>query len=257
MTRNSWSSGLAAVALAAAVLGVGEISRAQDEQDELDDAELFFELNDTDGDIGIHAVISGDEWRRLKIKGPKGGTILNLSALSGLGLQGLDELGFESSEPNFAELPPEDFFKRFPEGTYKMEAKTIDGQKLAGESELSHVLPAAPANVRVSGSPVPTDCDAAIPTTTPPIVISWDPVTSSHPSLGEQGAVAIESYELVLELELAGEEFSASTLLPPTVTSFTVSDELLAAISGPYDFEILARDANGNRTAIESCFDVP
>jgi hypothetical protein len=30
----------------------------------------FFELNDTDGDLGIHGKIDGDEWRRLKIEDP-------------------------------------------------------------------------------------------------------------------------------------------------------------------------------------------
>ena len=33
-------------------------------------ASCFFELNDTDGDLGIHGKIAGDEWKRLKIEDP-------------------------------------------------------------------------------------------------------------------------------------------------------------------------------------------
>jgi hypothetical protein len=254
MMRTQWVSGFGGAMLAAATLGAGEIARAQDE---LEDAQLFFELNDTDGDIGIHLDLEGDEWRSLKIKKPGAGTILNIRALNALGRQGLSEIGFESAEPELSELPIADFLARFPEGTYTFKAKTIDGETLVGESELSHVLPAAPGNVQVSGVPASTDCDAVVPVVAPPIVISWDAVTSSHPTLGTPGAVAIASYELALELEFFGEEFDSTTLLPPTVTSFPVSDALLAVFSGPYEFEVLARDANGNRTIFESCFDVP
>ncbi|MEW8382788.1 MAG: hypothetical protein AB2704_13125, partial [Candidatus Thiodiazotropha taylori] len=35
-----------------------------------DEAELFFELNDTDGDLGIHGKVDGDEWKRLVIEDP-------------------------------------------------------------------------------------------------------------------------------------------------------------------------------------------
>ncbi|HEU4427293.1 MAG TPA: hypothetical protein VFT98_00945, partial [Myxococcota bacterium] len=153
-------------------------------------------------------------------------------------------------------LPPAEFFARFPEGTYTITAKGIDGEKLAGESEISHVLPAAPGNVRINGVLAPTDCDEAIPLSAAPVVITWDPVTTSHPTLGEPGAVAIESYGVELEIDILDEEFSSTALLPPTVTSFQVSDTLLALVSGAIEFEILARDSNGNRSIVETCFDV-
>ena len=34
------------------------------------DASIFFELNDTDGDLGIHALIDGEGWKRLEIEDP-------------------------------------------------------------------------------------------------------------------------------------------------------------------------------------------
>ena len=44
-----------------------------DDDDEIpfDEAELFFELNNTDGDLGIHALIDGDAWKRLTIEDTK------------------------------------------------------------------------------------------------------------------------------------------------------------------------------------------
>ena len=43
---------------------------------EFPEAELFFELNDSDGDLGIHSSIDGPAYTKLKIKDPKKHTIL-------------------------------------------------------------------------------------------------------------------------------------------------------------------------------------
>jgi hypothetical protein len=256
MTSYAWSTAIVGAALAAATLGTPAVARAQEEPPELD-AVLFFELNDTDGDLGVHAEIESDGWRQLKIQDLKRATIFNLNVLGRLGRLGLAELNFEGEEPNFEDFPPERFFALYPEGTYLVQAKTLDGVTVETETELSHVLPAPPANVRISGVPAPSGCEGAVPVVAPPIVISWDPVTSSHPTLGKSGAVSIASYEVALELSVDDKEFPSSTRLPPSVTSFPVSDVLLAVASGPYEFEILVRDENGNRTAIETCFDLP
>lgn len=64
--------------------------------------------------------------------------------------QGLTELFFESAEPKFDELNPMDFFERFPQGEYEIEGKTLDGEEIEGEVELSHVLPAAPAEIELT-----------------------------------------------------------------------------------------------------------
>ena len=53
------------------------------------EAELFFELNDTDGDLGIHASIDGGTWTRLTITGPNGRTLLNIASQENLQTQGL------------------------------------------------------------------------------------------------------------------------------------------------------------------------
>jgi hypothetical protein len=62
-------------ALLATVLVVGAFAQdacAQDDGDEIsfDEADIFLELNDSDGDLGIQAFIDGDAWRRLEIEAP-------------------------------------------------------------------------------------------------------------------------------------------------------------------------------------------
>ena len=42
---------------------------AAQEAREFDEAHLFFELNNTDGDLGIHGKIDGGPWTRVTIEG--------------------------------------------------------------------------------------------------------------------------------------------------------------------------------------------
>ena len=97
-----------------------------------------------------------------------------------------------------------------------------------------------------------------------PIVISWEPVTQSHPELGRTGEpIEVVRYQPVVEYENENEvTFVFSTLLPPSdeQMSITVPDEFIEA--GPdqgvdeFKFEILVRETSGNQTAVESCFEV-
>ena len=103
---------------------------ADDEEIPFDEAELFFELNDTDGDLGIHALIDGDAWKKLEIEDPRERKMLTVHVQGRLRRQGLTEIFFESAEPTFDELSPEDFFKRFPKGTYEIEGTTLEGEEL-------------------------------------------------------------------------------------------------------------------------------
>lgn len=147
---------------------------------EFSEAELFYELNDTDGDLGIHASIDGGPYTALEIEGPDGQTLLMLEAEGAMAGQGLTRLFLESAEPAF---------------------------------------------------------------------IDWDPVTHSHPKIGRPGPVDIVRYQFFVERE--GVKFSVD--LPPTVTEFEVPGQI-TALGDEFKFEIIARTATGNNTAIESCF---
>lgn len=214
-------------------------------------AQLYLELNDTDGDLGIHALIDGGPYTRLEIEGPHDRTLLALGARGALMRQGLTELFFESAEPNFDDLPPEAFFRRFREGTYEIEAIAMDGTEIEAEVELSHVLAAPPANIAVGGLPAAEGCDGPLPAVAPPVVVDWDEVTTSHPAIGASGPVEVERYEFVLE----GEGIKMAVDLPPLVTEFQIPADALV-VGSEFKFEIITRTADGNNTAIESCFTV-
>ncbi len=229
----------------------------------LDKAEIFFELNNTDGDLGIHALIDGDAWETLKIMPPPpdNKVILQITVDGSARDQGLTELFFESAEPTFDELIPLDFFNRFPEGRYRVEITTLDGPILSSRPQVTHVMPAPPV-VFVNGMPAAANCDVApIPMPPVPVVISWNEVMLSHPDAAGGGAavqptvgVTIINYEVVVEI--AETPFRTSTILPPEARMFVVPEEFLA-LGDEIKFEVLAREESFNQTAIESCFKSP
>ncbi len=218
---------------------------------EFTEAELYFELNNTDGDLGIHASIDGGPYVELEIDGPDGRTILRVTAQGNLAKQGLTQLFLESAEPTFDELAPARFFRRFPEGRYEIEGTTAEGKEFKRNVRLSHVMAAPPSNITVSGAPAAVNCDAVLLPAVQagvPVTIDWVPVRSSHPTIGKSGPVRIVRYQFFVEQGA----FKLSLDLPPTVTRFVVPATILAR--GVAKFEIIVRTATGNNTAVENCF---
>ena len=207
------------VALITLTLGIcAPVIWADDDNDDVeipfDEAELFFELNNTDGDLGIHALIDGDAWKRLIIEDTKERKMLDVIVKGRLRKQGLTEIFFESAEPTFDELSPKKIFKRFPAGEYEIEGTTIEGEELESEVELTHVMPAAPANATVNGDQdafldAPDNCvgvdeddEGDLPTISGDVTVAWDPVTTAHPDLGDSDAsIEIIRYQAVAEWE--------------------------------------------------------
>jgi hypothetical protein len=212
------------------------------------EAEIFVELNDTDGDLGLHASIDGGPWTTLTIEDPRERQLLGIVSRGPLRSQGLTQLMFESAEPPFDELDPKEFFRRFPEGRYEIEGVAQDGRTFEARALLSHVMAAPPA-ITVSGTAAAEDCDVHVPLVTPPVVIKWDPVTTSHPEIGRSGPVHISLYQLFVERE----GVKVSLDLPASVTEFTVPPRILS-LGKQFKYEIIARTSTGNNTAVESCF---
>jgi hypothetical protein len=220
---------------------------------EFSEAELFFELNNTDGDLGIHASIDGGPYSNLEIEDPNERRILLVRASGHLAKQGLTQLFLESAEPRFDELAPAEFFRRFPEGTYEIGAKSLEGEEIEATVVLSHVLAAPVGNIMVNEDEAAENCDATtLPSVSEPVIIDWDPVTTSHPTLGKPGAVEIVRYQFFVEQG----DVKVAVDLPPTQTQFLVPSEIIALgdTNEPFKFEIIARTATGNNTAIETCF---
>ncbi len=259
--------GLAALMLGAGAQAGGAHDHEEAEELEFDEANVFFELNDTDGDLGIHALIDGEGWKRLAIHDPHGRRMLNIKVKGRLRRQGLTEIFFESAEPPFESddpeedtLTPEAFFNRFPPGIYEIEGMTLEGDEIEGESEVTHVMPAPADGILLNGTTdAAEDCDAdPLPVVTSgPVTIAWDPVTTSHPDLGASDPdIEIVAYQLIAEYEDEDEvEQVYSVDLPASVTEMEVPAGFIA-LSDEFKFEILAREASGNQTGVESCFEV-
>jgi hypothetical protein len=213
-------------------------------------AAVFFELNHSAGDLGIHGEVDGGPWTSLSVEGPNDRVLLDIVSRGRLRTQGMTQLAFESAEPSFDELAPAAFFRRFPEGKYEFEGRLQGGGTLESTVRLSHVLAAPPGNITVNGLPAAADCDTLpLPEVVAPVLVRWDPVTSSHPDVGKSGPVAISRYQYFLEL--SGGKLSVD--LPRTTTEYEVP--LGAADFGrALKFEIIARTSAGNNTAVESCF---
>lgn len=213
------------------------------------EAELYFELNDSAGDLGIHSSIDGPPNSGVQVSDPLDRVILRISPSGRLARQGLTQLFFESAEPNFEELPPATFFARFPEGEYEITGRTLEGQRMEAEVQLSHVMAARPGNIMANGVAA-VDCEETVyPIVTAPVFIDWDPVTASHPTVGKPGPVQIARYEFFAERP----GVKLGTTLPPSITQFEIPADVVALGPGRIKYEIIARTVTGNNTAVEAC----
>lgn len=264
---NSSAKVLPVAAAAFLVLSTGVRADGRNHDDDVEipfaEAHLFFELNNTDGDLGIHGKVDGGPWTHIKIEDVDERRFMTVRARGRGRKQGITELFFESAEPPFDELPPEVFFKRFPEGIYEVEGRSLDGQELESEMLVTHTMP-APPQPTVNGQPMAQTCDDEDPDyditeVNAPVTIAWPAVETSHPDLGTRPpvGVTISNYEVVVEVEVEvdGEEFASvmNIVLPPGETVMTVPAQFLAQ-GDQFKYEVLAREESDNQTAIESCF---
>src|SRR3990172_8273785 len=207
-------------------------------------ARIIIEFNASAEDVGIQVLVDGEPWKNLKVFSPNGRRVLDITGKRSLGKQGLTELFFESSEPSLVELPLPEFLVRFPEGTYALEGKTIDGIGLEGTAILSHVIPAGPEII----SPVSLDDN-------PPVVdpsnavIEWNPVTDT---ITDSDTFEIIGYQVIVEQVEPLRIFSID--LPASVTSVVVPPDFFLQADTLHKFEALAIEASGNQTITESEF---
>jgi hypothetical protein len=252
--------------------GMGQSNGDDDDDDEeelgFEEAGLFFELNDTDGDLGLQGFVDGEAWKSLEIAGPESANeeveepvLMQIWLRNTLRRQGLTEFSFESEEPGFDELTPAQFFRRFPQGVYEIEGITLEGDEVEAEIRLSHTLAAPPGRITVNGMPQAPNCDSdELPEVSGPVTIDWSPVTRSHPTIGTPNRdVTVQEYLFVGEIErdAVPEEITLEVVLPRNVTQFTLPTEFTRlSPDGEVKYEIITKLSNGNLTAVESCFEI-
>ncbi len=227
-----WFTAAAAVAL------VAGMAAPQAWAVQLDEAAIFIEINDTDGDAGIQIFLDAEGWEQMQVLDPDGNIVLDVQAGGSVGIQGITELFLESAEPSFEEQPLAEFLALFPEGEYRFRGRTTDGVPLRGRAELTHALPGAPVLVL----PIAGD-DEVDPEDT---VVEWLPVADPPGS-------SIVGYQVIVEREEPSLRIFSADVGPDT-TEVTVPPEFMEP-GTEYKYEVLAIEESGNKTISEAEFE--
>jgi hypothetical protein len=154
---------ISAVAGVVLVLGTGPaVARATEPCGDFGECKALIEINATDGDIGFHFLMDGDDLTSGGINDPNGAKVFEEKAKGPLREQKLTETFGESAEPlcwSNPEADPdeeivtlEEFVERWAAGTYVFSGMGEGGEKSKGETQLTHELPAAPSSVAFDGS---------------------------------------------------------------------------------------------------------
>jgi len=210
----------------------------------LKDARLKIELNSTDQDAGVQVFIDADPWKTMDIFDPYGKMIFRATNRGRLAKQGGTELFLESGEPNFSEVPLEEFLKRFPQGNYRIVGRGLNGEKYVGSAKFTHNIPAGPLLVS------PLEGAVVDPYNT---VVMWQPVAAPNgsPIIGYQVLVVKPDSGLP-----AIPKIILDVMMPATATSMTVPPGFLLPDS-EYEWEVLAIENGGNQTLSGGHFRTP
>jgi len=160
--KRAMSTILRVAASAVVALGAGATAaRATEPCGDFGECKVLIEINATDGDIGFHFLMDGDDLNSARLVGPTGVKVFEDHARGPLREQKLTETFAESAEPLCWPDPEADpdeeivtlpeFLERWAAGTYFFKGKG-GGETSEGETELTHELPAAPASVSFDGS---------------------------------------------------------------------------------------------------------
>ncbi len=240
--RQKKSTTSSSLALAAAlVLGLGTtIVTATAPCDDFGECKVLIEINATDGDIGFHFLMDGDDLNSARINDPNGLKVFEDQAKGPLKEQKLTETFAESAEPLCWPDPDadpddeivtlEEFLDRWTPGTYTFTGRGDQGEKSDGETELTFALPAAPADVEFDGSVITWEagddlgnCASAAELD----VLVMDGVLPEHPE-----DVDVVAWEIVLEPDVDDGD-------PTGAFKFTIrvdGDIFVKAVTVPADY---------------------
>lgn len=257
------SSGVAVLVTSLA----GGYVQATEPCDDFGECKAIIEINSTDGDIGFHFLMDGDDLNMARIFDAEGRKVFQDQAKGPLKKQKLTETFAESAEPlcwNDPEADEDDlivyleeFLARWPAGYYLFEGHSDGGEKSFGETMLTYDLPAAPVDVDFDGS-----------------VISWaagddlgecadyflldalvtDGTLSTHPE-----DVEVDSWEIVLEPDVEDGDITGSLVYSIRVAgdiapmAVSVPAEYLASLPDdtPVKIEVGAIGGEDNATFTE------
>ena len=130
--------------------------------DDFGECKTLIEINSTDGDIGFHFLMDGDDLLYGALYNPKHRKIFSYLVRRELKQQTLTETFAESAEPLCRDalkeeedddvVTLEEFLDRWSEGTYHFFGISEGWEFSHGETELTKALPAAPVDIEFDGS---------------------------------------------------------------------------------------------------------
>jgi len=131
---------------------------------DIGECKVLIEINATDGDIGFHFLIDADDANSVRMDDPNGAKVFEDKAFGPLREQKMTETFLESAEPLCWPDPEadedeevvslRDFLELWEEGTYNIRVDGDEGEKVFGETVLSHDLPAAPTMLDFDGTSI-------------------------------------------------------------------------------------------------------
>lgn len=205
--------------------------------DDFGECKVIVEINSTDGDVGFHWLVDGDDLNSIRIDDSDGHKIYENKAFGPLHDQKLTETFGESSEPVCRESLKEDeddvvvtveeFEERWPSGPYAISGSGDGGEKLSGETHLTYYLPAAPENLSYSSGVIQWMSGSTLGECATEAELNQlvaDEVLPIHPM-----NVQLTAWEVVVELE-DGSNRKFSVLLPGSQTVVTLPPEFLSSI---------------------------
>ena len=251
--------------------GIVTDAQATEPCDDFGECKALIEINTSDGDIGFHWLIDGDDLNSVRMDAPNGKKVYENKAFGPLRDQKLTETFGESAEPVCKEslkeneddvvVTLEEFLERWASGPYSISGSADGGEKLFGMTELTYEIPAAPQDLEiVDGSVVlewaPGDDLGECATNEELKDLVDDGVLPIHPE-----DVKVDSYEVVMEPDVDEDEPNAALInsrvfsvrVPGNVTQVTVPQEYLLALGDetPVKFEVGAIGGEDNATFAE------
>ena len=164
---NRYTRKLHALSKAMTIIALGSaatVATATEPCGDFGECKAIIEVNSSDGDIGFHFLMDGDDLNSARIHDPNGIKIFEDQAKGPLREQKLTETFAESAEPLCWDDPEadedddivylEDFLERWTAGTYVFTGSGDEGEKSEGETELTFSLPAAPMGLGFDGAKI-------------------------------------------------------------------------------------------------------
>jgi hypothetical protein len=231
------------------------------------ECKVLIEINATDGDIGFHFLMDGDDLNLGRITDPNGTKVFEDRAKGPLREQKLTETFAESAEPLCWADPAadpddeivtlEEFLERWEAGSYVFSGAGDGGEKSTGATELTHELPAAPTDVTFDGSVVAwsagSDLGRCATSAALSDLVAAD-VLPVHPA-----DVTVAAWEIVLEPDVEDGNPTGNLVYTVRVAgdiltkAVTVSPDYLASLPDdtPVKIEVGAIGAHDNATFTE------